>query len=789
MRLLLLRLLTLLAANVVAALGVSGESAPGQSPAPSAENARHWSFQTVSRPPVPSVKDSSSVRSPVDAFVLAKLNEHGLTFSPDAGKTVLIRRVSFDLLGLPPTPEEVAAFVADDRATAYEELLDRLLASRHFGERWGRHWLDAAGYADVMSTDNDAGIIHPLENRWMYRDYVVCSLNEDKPFARFLTEQIAGDELVEWRTAAAYSPEIREHLIATGFLRASSDDTFAPELNTSATRHAVLQRTAEILANNVLGLTLNCAKCHDHKYEPLSQRDYYQFLALLQPAFNPDRWLIPAQRQLPNVSSAEKTEIERHNAKLDHQAGELRKQITERRASYEAKLLETKLATLPEVIRADTQAAFATPADKRNEIQKYLAEKFGAALTVKPEEVTAALSEPDKAVTTEWEKQATEHLSRKKSWQHWQVTYDGPVTPTKLLKRGNHETPGEDIPPGFLAVLNNGRTIVDAQSSNPTSGRRLALVRWLTDRDSPAAHLAARVQVNRVWQHLFGKGLVETTDNLGHTGAKPTHPELLEWLTAEFLDNGGRWKPLIKQIMTSRVYRQSSKVESPESRVEGKAGQTAGDSGLSTLNSRLTVDPDNRLLWRMRLRRLESEIVRDAVLAVSGKLDTTFGGAPIPVDPRPDGTFVISDKNLPTPTSPWRRSLYLLARRNYHPTILSVFDQPNLTTNCTGRETSAVVLQSLTMLNDRFVLEHAEHLASRVANAAGTERMKQVDLAFRITLGRPPRESEQAVCEAALAKFARHGSEEKIAADQAALKALTQVCHTLLNTSEFLYVP
>ena len=753
MRSLPLRSLALLVVSVAVAFG--------QPPAPSAEKARHWSFQKVTRPPVPSVKNGGSVRSPVDAFVLEKLEARGLAFSPEADKSSLIRRVSFDLIGLPPSPEEVTAFVTSTSATAYEELLDRLLASQHFGERWGRHWLDAAGYADVMSTDNDAGIIHPLENRWMYRDYVVRSLNEDKPFARFLTEQIAGDELVDWRGVATYSPEIREHLIATGFLRASSDDTFAPELNVPLTRYGVWQRTGEILANNVLGLTLNCAKCHDHKYEPLSQRDYYQFLALLQPAFNPDRWLNPTQRQLPAISSAEKSEIERHNAELDRQAAELRKQIADRRASYEPKLLAAKLAMLPEAIRADTQAAIATAADKRNEVQKYLAEKFGAALTVKPEEVTAALSDPDKAATAEWEKQAAEHLGRKKSWQHWQVTYDGPVTPTKLLKRGNHETPGEDVPPGFLTVLNHGSSVGDAKSNSPTSGRRLALARWLTDRASPAAHLAARVQVNRVWQHLFGKGLVETADNLGVAGARPTHPELLEWLTAEFLDNGGRWKLLLKQIMTSRVYRQSSSVA---------PSQTAASE----------IDPDNRLLWRMRLRRLESEIVRDAVLSVSGKLDTTFGGAPIPVEPRPDGTFVVSDKNLPTPTSPWRRSLYLLARRNYHPTILAVFDQPNLTTNCTGRESSAVVLQSLTMLNDRFVLEHAEHLAARVAAASGSDVTKQIDLAFRITLGRPPRESERVVSEAAFAKFSKLDSEAK---------ALTQLCHTLLNTSEFLYVP
>ncbi len=761
------RLLSLLAVWVA----TMGGTARGQDAArPAGESGRYWSFRKVVRPAVPSVGNHGLVRSPVDAFVLAKLEERGLTFSPETDKAALIRRVSLDLIGLPPSPEEVTAFVTSDSATAYDDLLDRLLASQHFGERWGRHWLDAAGYADVMSTDNDASIIHPLENRWMYRDYVVRSLNADKPFARFLTEQIAGDELVEWRTAATYSPEIREHLIATGFLRASSDDTFAPELNKPLTQYGVLQRTGEILANNVLGLTLNCAKCHDHKYEPLTQRDYYRFLALIQPAFNPDRWLIPAQRQLPNVSAAEKTEIERNNAELDRQAGELRKQIAERRSTYAAKLLADKLTTLPEAIRADTQTALTTPADQRTEVQKYLADKFGATLAVKPDEISAALSDADKAATAEWEKQAAEHLGRKKSWQHWQVTYDGPATPTKLLKRGNHETPGEEVAPGFLAVLSQATALDDSKSTGTTSGRRLALARWLTDRESSAAHLAVRVQVNRVWQHLFGTGLVETTDNLGVTGAKPTHPELLEWLAAEYFDNGGRLKLLLKRVMTSRVYLQTSSVA---------PNQTAASQ----------LDPDNRLLWRMRLRRLESEIVRDAVLAVSGKLDATLGGAPISVEPRPDGTFVIPDKGLPTPTSQWRRTLYLLARRNYHPTILTVFDQPNLTTNCTGRESSAVVLQSLTMLNDRFLLEQAEHLAARVSGAAGSDSAKQIELAFRITLGRLPRDAEQVACVEFLRRQLQHYSEEKLPADQAALKALTQVCHTLLNTSEFLYVP
>jgi hypothetical protein len=703
---------------------------------------------------------------------VARLEERGLELSPDADPQSLVRRVYFDLLGLPPSPEEIDAFVHDASPQAYERLLDRLLASPHFGERWGRHWLDNAGYADVYGGDNDAGIIKQSENKWLYRDYVIQSLNADKPFNRFLTEQLAGDELVDWRNAEEFTPQMKELLIATGFLRNSADDTNENELNTLDIRFGVLQRTMEGVAGNLLGLTLNCAKCHDHKYEPLTQRDYYQFQAIFQPAFNPDQWLQPQHRQLPAVSPLEKQAADRQNAESDRQVGELRGRIADIREPIEQKLQSAKLAAVPEVIRADVQAALAAEVEKRTEVQKYLADKFQPQLQVQPEDVNAALSAPDKAAIEAAERQIQTLNAGKRSWQHWQVTYDAaPTTATRILIRGNHLTPGDEVPPGTIGVLNSA-DIAEAfqpRAVDGSSGRRLALAQWLTDTKSPAGALVIRVRVNRVWQQLLGRGIVETSENLGVTGAAPSHEALLEWLAADFVASGQRLKPLLKRIMLSSVYRQSS-------------AQRADTS--------VEVDPDNDLLWRQRLRRLESEAVRDSILAVSGRLDRTLGGAPIPVEPRPDGSFVVKEEGLPTPTSQYRRSIYLLARRNYHPTLLAVFDQPHMTTNCTHRASSAVVLQSLTMLNDKFVLERAEDIARRL-EAQGIAPEQQIESTFRLVLGRMPTAGEVHWCREAIDReIAVHQREDaSCTKEQAAQRALVRLCHTLLSTNEFLYLP
>ncbi|MBI3468236.1 MAG: PSD1 domain-containing protein [Planctomycetes bacterium] len=785
-----------------------GPVTEAEAPRVAEQDRQFWAFCKPTRPGLLQVRHVERMRTGVDTFVLTKLEAKGLNFLPDAERLTLMRRAYFDLIGLPPSPEEVDAYLADEAPNAYERLIDRLLASPHFGERWGRHWLDVAGYADTLGSDNDAGIIRMAEGKWQYRDYVVRSFNSDKSFDRFLTEQLAGDELVDWRSAEKFTPETLDLLVATGFLRNAPDTTTEPELNTAVTRYQVLNDTIQIVTSSLLGLTVQCARCHSHKYDPIPQLDYYRLTAIFTPALNPQDWQPPPERALPDVSPAEKGAIDQHNAEIERQVAELTRQPAELRRPYETKLAAAKLDAIPEPIRADTKAAIETPADKRTEIQKYLASKFEASLKLKPEEVTAALSEADKAVATKIEQQVATLNSQKRSFGRIQALADvGPPLPTYLLRRGDYEMPGLVVDPGFLSVLcatnpplpsgerdrgeglesNVDRPLLATPPTAPTSRRRLEFAHWLTKPDTPAAGLVARVMVNRIWHHLFGQGIVTTLDNFGKNGARPTHPELLDWLAVDLMESGWRVKPFIKLIMTSTVYRQASASHlSPPGKGAGGEG-----SPVHAQPDSVTVDPDNTLLWRQRLRRLESEVIRDSILATSGKLDQTIGGPPIPIEARPDGMVVVADKGLPSPTSPYRRSLYLLARRNYQPTILSVFDQPVLATNCPLRTYSAVSLQSLTMLNDAFVLEQAGHFAHRVAAVAGPATDQRIELAFRIALARRSTAPEYQWGSDLLQRQTDRYLKQKppgLSSEQAADKALANLCQMLLNTNEFLYV-
>jgi hypothetical protein len=740
--------------------------APGRS-VPEAGR-KFWAFQKPVRPRVPRVREAGRVRTPVDAFILARLESKGLTLSPDADRATLLRRVCFDLTGLPPSPEEQDAFLADTRPDAYGRLVDRLLASPAYGERWGRHWLDAAGYADSIGGDNDPGQVFPREGMWRYRDYVVRALNEDKPFDRFLTEQLAGDEMDDWRSAPALTAAMREHLVATGFLRTAVDHTFEQELNRPFERYQVLYDTIENLTGNLLGLTVACARCHDHKFDPISQVEYYRLLAVLKPVYNPEQWVQPQNRHLDDASPREKEGIDRHNAVIDREVAELERQAAAVRQPYERKLFEAKLATLPEAIRADTAAALQTPADKRDAVQKYLASKLGPALAVSPKEVHGSLNDAERRTVDALARQVAalkgKRIALGKIQAAWEAG-EGGAPPTYVFRRGNLVTRGAEVQPGVFAVLDDAEApslIPAADAGMQSSGRRTAWARGLTRADHP---LTARVFVNRVWQHYFGEGIVATSDNFGHLGSRPTHPELLDWLATEFVRGGWKVKALHRLIVTSTAYRQSS-------------AHRPGAEG---------IDPGNQLLWRMRLRRLESEAVRDAVLAVSGRLDRTVGGPPVPIEPHPDGMVVVPDRGLATPTAPWRRSLYLFARRNYNLTLLNVFDQPVMATNCTRRTHSAVPLQSLTLLNDATLLEQADRFAERVAAAADTPQ-RQVETAFRIAFARPPNPEEAAASAALLDKLRQRYAGEKLPPERAERQALARLCHMLMCANEFLYV-
>jgi hypothetical protein len=448
-----------------------------------------------------------------------------------------------------------------------------------------------------------------------------------------------------------------------------------------------------------------------------------------------------------------------------------------------ARFLEEGLAKLPEQIRADTKAAIQTAADKRTEVQKYLARRFEKDISPKREEIQSALSEPNNATIAFLEQEIARLNSKRQNWGTIQAVYDVGLPPaTHLLRQGNHLSPGEEVQAGFFSALSdtsdaNSRASADQLSSlepcGSSSGRRLALAHRLTDTNSPAAALLARVIINRVWQQLFAVGIVETSDNLGKAGTRPTHPELLDWLAGEFIRQGWRLKPMLKLIMNSATYRQPS---------------TAPDT-LEVARA-MKVDPANQLLWRQRLRRLDAEMVRDSLLAVGGTLDRALGGPPVPLENRPDGLVLVRQKDNASPTSKWRRSVYMLARRNYQLSLLDTFDQPMMALNCTRRSPSAVVLQSLTMLNDAFVLEQAGSLAARVADKIPGEEVKnQIQLAFGLALSRPPDPEELEWCNNFIERQAVRHQSGTIDLPEARQRALANLCHMLMNSSEFLYLP
>jgi len=718
------------------------------------------------------------VRTSIDAFLLAQLEQKGLSFSPDADSPALVRRLSLDLTGLPPSPQEVDEFLNDKSPDAYKNLVERLLASPRYGERWGRHWLDAAGYVDTIATDNDATIITERDQVWKYRDYVIRSFNSDKPFDRFLLEQIAGDELVDWRNAPEYTPAILESLTATGFLRQAADVTYAPELNTADIRHQVLYDTVQIVASNVLGLTIHCAQCHTHKFDPVSHADYYRFAAFFAPAYDPQNWKHSNDRFLPDVSARDKQTIDAHNATVDRQVVELQSQISAARQPFERQLFEAKLAKLPEPVRADTKSAHETAADQRSAVQKYLVEKLGPLLAVPPAEIDQALDAETRQKTVELATRAVELGRSKRSYGKLQALWDLEAPPRSYLyRRGDYQTPGAEVTAGVPAVLDDPAApfrLPSPPPGSPSNGRRTALARWLTRPDHP---LTARVFVNRVWQQYFGQGIVATSDNFGVSGARPSHPELLDWLAVEFATNGWRVKDLHRLIVHSSAYRQTS------------IATAAADASISRPAAE-TVDPENLLLWRMPLRRLESEAVRDCVLAVSGAIDSKSGGPPVLLKPNPDGSVEIDVASLARPADQFCRSVFLFNRRNYQLTELSVFDQPVVAHNCTRRTSAAVVLQSLTLLNGAFAFTQAEMFAQRVKLAAGANREQRIETAFRLALCRLPVAEEVAASQKLLAaQEDRSMAEKQMTPEQAADAALTNLCQMLLNSNEFLYIP
>ena len=679
---------------------------------------RFWSFQTPKAARVPRVRQANLVRNPIDAFLLRKLETKGLSFASEADRAAMLRRLSLDLTGLPPPPEEVLRFLNDHSQSAYERVVEQLLASPRYGERWGRHWLDVAGYADSEGAQNEDRYRPHI---WRYRDYVVRAFNADKPYDRFLKEQLAGDELADYRSAKVITPQLYDNLVATGFLRTAPDRTFANITNFVPDRLEVIADEMQIVGTAVLGLTVQCARCHSHKFDPVSQADYYRLKAIFQDAYDEHDWLkSQGPRTLPYVTTTERTAWKRCVAAID-----------------------AKIVAVKRHLKVAERAA-----------RKRVGDKSKKPLGI------AALKKRDAA----FRKIAAETDAKIKSLQGSKPAEPriralwsrGTPSPTYLLRRGNYLTPARPVTPNVPAVLRDARrpfTVRKPGKGASSTGRRLAFAEWVTH---PSHPLTARVMVNRIWRHHFGRGLVTTPDNFGKTGARPSHPELLDWLAVEFVRHDWSIKHLHRLIVTSTAYRQSSNSQSAERHPE--------------------------LFAHMPLRRMEAEALRDSLLYVSGELDARPYGPPDAVSRRSDGlvTSVRSPRGR-------RRSIYVRHRRTTIPTLLDNFDSPQMGPNCVKRGTSIVAPQALILLNSKLVHELSKSFADRVIREAGSNRRKQLRYVYLSAYGRLPSESELKASLAAVLELEKRWVKS---ASKNALRrnALANFCHAVMNSAEFLFV-
>ena len=724
---------------------------------PKSDATNHWAFKPPVHPPEPKVKSKNWPRNSLDRFVLARLETEKLTPSPEANRATLIRRLSFDLLGLPPAPKEVEEFIADQNPDAYEKLVERFLASQHYGERWGRHWLDVAGYADsngYFDADSD----RPLA--YKYRDYVVRAFDHDKPFDQFIREQIAGDELAGFFSEADVTPEITELLTATHFLRNAPDGTGESDGNEQelrADRYAVLEGTVQIIGSALLGLTVQCARCHDHKFEPVTQQEYYGLQAILRPAYDLDHWRKPNERTIGIGTRAAREQSRRAIEQFDRELRALKESQEGLIKPFRALALKENLEKLPEATRAEIQKALDTKEKERTEKIKALLKTHEALVQIKDEEVVKRF--PEIAASYDSLKNALKKREAEKPAalpqlaMLWEPTNQPPSH--HLLTRGNYTKPARAVEATALAALTTAKNAFQV-AANKTSGRRTALATWLTSPENPTL---ARLIVNRIWQHHFGVGLVATSDNFGVTGAKPSHPELLDWLSTEFVNSGWSVKSIHRLIVNSATYRQAS----------------------ASREADFKADPDDRLLWRFPIQRLDAEAIRDAMLCLSGEIDLTVGGPYVATDKTEEGQYVVNEKSNP---GYQRRSLYLQQKRTKPLTLLNVFDGASTNPNCTRRNPSTVTPQSLAMLNSEFARARSREFAKRLAKESGMETRNRIETAFALAYGRPPQPAERNAAEEFLKAQeteynSKPNSEENIWSD---------FCQMLLASNAFLYL-
>jgi hypothetical protein len=722
-----------------------------------AEERAYWFYQPLRRPAVPEVTGAKSqIRNPIDAFVLAKLREKGLGLNPEADRATLVRRATFDLTGLPPTPKEVEAFVKDESAGAYEKLIDRLLASPQYGERWGRHWLDAAGYAD-SDGDGTADTVRPFA--WRYRDYVIRALNADKPLDRLVIEQLAGDELVP-RPWTNLTPAQVELLAATGFLRAAPDGT--PSGATDAEQ--VVADTLKVVSSALLGSSVGCAQCHDHRYDPIPQRDYFQLRAVFEPALDPARWRKPAERLVSLYTDADRKKA----AAVEAEAAKMQAEFNKKQAAAVRAAFEKELEKFPGGERAKLKEAFDAPAGKRTAGQKKLV-AANPKLNLTPGVLYQYNAKAADELKAEQAKIAAKRAERPaEAFVSVAAEVPGRVPATKLYHRGDARQPtGPDLAPADLTVAApDGKRfeIAPKGAEGPSTGRRLAWARHLTGGAHP---LFGRVMANRLWLHHFGRGIVDTPGEFGKLGQPPTHPELLDWLACELAnpgrEAGGEAKPwslkkFHKLIMTSATYRQSSRRD---------PAKDAADRG-------------NALYGRFPVRRLEAEAVRDRMLVAAGRLDLTPFGPPVAVVEDAAG-------QVGTPDDRPRRSVYLQVRRSKPVALLAAFDAPAVEPNCDRRNATTTAPQALVLLNSDFVRKQAGHFAAAVRAAATADPSldAQVREAWLRAYARQPNVDELRLAVGFL-KGQVKGLEGK--AKDPELAALTNLCQQLLASNEFLYV-
>ncbi len=734
------------------------------------EGSDFWSLRPPVRPTPPKVKDQAKVNNPIDAFLLEKLESKGLSFSPEADRRVLMRRAFLDLTGMPPTPDEIDAFMSDNHPGDYERLVDRLLDSSHYGERWAQIWLDLAGYADSEGViEEDRARLHA----WRYRDYVIRALNSDKPYDRFLLEQLAGDELIDYENVKEVTQEIVDTLAATGFLRLTPDGTYGSATGSIDERMTVISDEIHVLTSSVMGLTVGCARCHDHKYDPIPQRDYYRLGAVFQTALDPYDWEPPTERFIEIGLVEERQHATTFNKPIEEQIKRLR-------AAFEAIVnprweteLEARLEALPDDIRDDLRKVAQTPKKERTPVQKYLAKKFKSLLQIpNADGEWHQIAEAFPEIKEEAGKINTELMALKvKMWPEPKVRglYDmgGDPSPVYLLRRGDAKAIGDRVYPGVPTAFPTSLEPFEVRSPRPgkTSGNRLAFARWLTQPDHP---LTARVMVNRVWLNHFGRGIVATPANFGHTGSPPSHPELLDWLATEFVRNKWSIKSLHRLMMTSSAYRQVSIVNE-----QARA-----------------ADPKNILLSRMPLRRMDAEVLHDSILRATERVDLTSFGRPVSVTKRDTGDIVPDSGK-----DGWRRAIYVLKKRRSPVTMLEVFDAPQLSPNCTERAESTVAPQALHMMNGDALLQHARFLAGRLIERHPGDASKQIDALHEQILSRPATEQENAHARDDLVELASHWETHlqdtryngpRPAAAQ--WMALGSVAHALLNSPEFVYI-